>query len=233
MKTKVLLLIAICMAAFMAPHISHAQSSGGIGFFAPGLHTVRFGDLNASLPAGYPVIENQPFLTAGAGYGIISKFVIGGEGGTHHPGSFTSENLQVDLSSEYGFFSLGYVLLNRKGLLAFPLVSVGENDFAMYIHQSGQTATFPGVTSEPFQATTLRYNTKLLRFSLTGIYAIKGNVSGKGATGLMVGLTAGYQTAYKSGPWEYDNGPLTNGPDLSFNGFYVQLLLGGGGIMYR
>ena len=233
MKTKLTPLFGLLLLALLMPQLTVAQSSGGIGVFAPGIQPVRFDVLNGSLPAGYPEISGNPFATAGAGYGIISNFVIGGEGGSLHPGSFSNDDLQIELAGDYSFFSLGYVLLNRKGILAFPLVSVGEANQSVYIHQNDQTATFGGVTGEPFQATTLKYRSKMLRFSITGLYAIKGNSSGKGASGVMLGLTAGYQTSYKSGPWTYDNGSIEDGPDFSNNGFFIQLLVGGGGVVNR
>jgi hypothetical protein len=233
MKAKLLFLSASIMLLVLMHSHSFGQATGGVGFFTPGVHTIQYSKLNSFLPAGGPQITNKPFITAGAGYGIFYNFVLGGEGGTMHAGSFAKDNWQVDLSGDFGFFSLGYVVLNSKGLLMYPLVSIGSNDLKMYIHQKDQTATFGAITGEPFQATTLHYNTKMLKFSVAGLYTVEGSKSEKGSGGLMIGLEAGYQIAYKTGVWTYDNGNVSGGPDFSNNAFFIQLMIGGGGVMRK
>ncbi|MFA6128278.1 MAG: hypothetical protein WC699_13330 [Bacteroidales bacterium] len=234
MKARLLTLVIFSVLTIGISIESRGQASGGIGFFCPGIHTIQYSQLNDYLPSGYPVISNKPFVTAGSGYGIFSNFVIGGEGGTTHAGSFTnSSNQVVDLAGGFGFFSLGYVVFNNKGILAFPTVSIGSNDLEMYVHQKDLNPSFLNVVSEPFQATTIRYSTKLLKFSLAGLYTLKGNKSEKGSAGLMIGLEAGYQMAYKTGTWKYDNGDLSGGPDFCNNAFFIQLMIGGGGVMKK
>ncbi len=233
MKAKVLFLSIFSFLALIPFIPSYGQASGGLGFFTPGIHTIQFSKLNESLPAGYPVITNKPFVTAGAGFGVFSNIVLGGEGGTLHGGSFTQGNQVIDLSGEFGFFSLGYVVLNKKGILLYPMVSIGDNDLTLYIHQKDQNSTFGNITGEPFQATTLHYKSKMLKFSVAGMYALQGSKSEKGSAGLMVGLEAGYQMNYKSGTWTYDNGEVAGGPDFSSNGFFIQLMIGGGGVMRK
>ncbi len=232
MRTKFIFLAACFVVLISSSNPSYAQSSGGLGFFSPGIHTIQYSELNALMPAGYPQITNKPFVTSGTGYGIFSNIVIGGEGGTMHAGSFALDNQLVDLSGEFGFFSLGYVVLNRKGLVVFPTAGIGTNDLAMYIHQKDQNASFENVTGEPFQSTTLRYHSKMLKFSLTGLYPLQ-NRSDKGASGLMLGLQVGYQMSYKPGVWTYDNGSITDGPEFSHNAFFIQLMIGGGGLMQK
>lgn len=233
MNTKSLITCAALSLLMAMNGIAFGQASGGIGFFAPGIHTIKYSDLNSFLPAGYPQITSKPFVTAGAGYGIFSNIVIGGEGGTIHAGSFTRDYQQVDLNGDFAFFSLGYVVMNNKGLLIYPLASIGENDLTMYIHQKDQTASFETITGEPFQSTTLHYKTKMLKFSLAGLYVLNGSKSEKGSSGLMVGLEAGYQVSYKTGVWNYDNGTVTGGPDFNNNGFFIHLMIGGGGVMRK
>jgi len=233
MKAKLLFLPCCIILLVISYSHSFGQATGGIGFFTPGIHTIQYSKLNSFLPAGGPQITNKPFITAGAGYGIFSNIVIGGEGGTMHAGSFAKDNWQVDLTGDFGFFSLGYVVFLSKGLLMYPLVSIGSNDLKMYIHQKDQTASFGSITSEPFQASTLHYKSKMLKFSVAGLYTVQGSKSEKGSAGLMIGLEAGYQIAYKAGVWTYDNGDVSGGPDFSNNGFFIQLMIGGGGVMHK
>lgn len=49
----------------------------------------------------------------------------------------------------------------------------------------------------------------------------------------MVGLEAGYQMRYKPGTWTFDNGDIEDGPTFNNNGFFIQLLIGGGGVMRK
>jgi hypothetical protein len=207
----------------------YGQTSGGFGFYAPGIHTIDFSRLNSSMPAGFPEITNRPFVSAGKGYGIFSSIVIGGEGGGFHAGTFTKGNQVVELSGSIGYFSLGYVAVNRKGLLVFPTVSIGDNMVEMYIHEKDQKSSFQTVAGEPYQSVTLRRKTNMLKVSAAAIYVLKGNRSESGAGGLMVGLEAGYQVGYKTFDWTYDNGTAVGGPDHSNNAFFIQLMIGGGG----
>lgn len=234
MKAKILFLATISMLLMFPSTHSFGQASGGIGFFAPGIHTIQFSKMNSFLPDGYPVITNKPFVTAGAGYGIISNFVVGGEGGTMHAGSFKNNGNQVvDLTGDFGFFSLGYVVLNNKGLLVYPLISIGSNDLRMYIHERDLNPPFVAVVSEPYQAATLLYKTNMLKFSVSGLYTLQGSKSEKGSAGLMIGLEVGYQLSYKTGTWTYDNGEVSGGPDFNSNAFFIQLMIGGGGVMRK
>lgn len=230
MKTKLIFLLAGLLLLIAPANLLNAQVSGGLGFYKPGIHTIKFSSLNSSLPTGSPVLTNRPFVSAGAGYGIFSNFVIGGEGGTLHGGSFTRDNQVIDLSGSYGFFSLGYVLINKKGLLMYPLLSIGDNDLDLYFHQKDQTASFSTITGEPFQSVTLHYKTRMLKASVAGVYVLKGSKNDNGAGGLMIGLEAGYQISYKTGVWDYDNGAVTGGPDFNNNAFFIQLMIGGGGV---
>ncbi len=232
MNTKFLSLSAGILLIVVTQSHSFGQASGGIGFFTPGIHTIQYSKLNSSLP-GYPEITNKPFVTAGAGYGIFSNIVIGGEGGTMHAGSFSKENQQIDLTGDFGFFSLGYVMLNKKGILIFPALSAGSNDLMMYVHEKDQGASFASITGEPFQATTLHYKTKMAKVSLTGVYTFKGNKSDKGSAGFMLGFQVAYQIDYYKGSWTYDGGTVTEGPDFINNGFFIQLMIGGGGVLRR
>jgi hypothetical protein len=233
MKAKSIFFLSLLILIVFAHRESSGQASGGLGFFLPGIHTIQYTKLNNSFPAGYPEITSKPFVTGGAGYGIFSNFVLGGEGGTMHAGSFTQGNQKVELTGDYGFFSLGYVVMNKKGILVYPLVSIGDNNLDVYIHQMDQTASFTTITGEPFQSATLHYKTRMLKLSVAGLYTIQGSKSEKGSAGLMVGLEAGYQMNYKAGVWDYDNGSVTGGPVFSNNGFFIQLMIGGGGVMKK
>lgn len=233
MKARLFILYAGIILLGITTGRSFGQTSGGIGFFAPGIHTISYSKLGNSLPAGYPEIKSKPLVTAGLGYGIFWNIVLGGEGGTMHAGTFTEGNQQVDLTGDFGFFSLGYVVVNRNGFLLFPSLSIGSNDLMMYIHEKDHTATFGSITGEPFQATTLHYKTSMAKVSLTGVYPLQGNKPGKGSAGFMLGIQAGYQFGYKEGDWSYDAGTVTDGPDFNSNGFFIQLLIGGGGVFSK
>ena len=244
MKTKSLLSTSFIILLLVSGSFSfgqtsdkpakHGPASGGIGFFTPGIHTIQYSKLNNFLPYGmYQEITNKPFVTGGAGYGIVSNIVIGGEGGNMHAGSFTKSYQVMDLSGDYGFFSLGYVVMNKKGFLVYPLLSIGNNTLQMYIHQKDMNPSFAGIVGEPIQAATLHYKSKMLKFSIAGTYAVQGSKSDQGTAGFLLGFQAGYQASYKPGVWTSDNGNVSDGPDFSHNGFFIQLMIGGGGVMRK
>ena len=233
MKNKfVLSIVAGLLTGSLAISLN-AQSAGGIGFFLPGVHTLDYSALNQSLPAGYPALAKNPFVTAGGGYGMFYGVVIGGQGGTLHGGSYTRDNQQVDLEGEFGYFSLGYVVLNKKGFLLFPTASIGDNILRMHVHLKDQQASFGSVTGEPYQATTLVYRQPMLKFALTGTYVLMGSRDFGGSAGVMLGLEIGYQMPYKAGSWTYDNGIITDGPAFDTRGFFFSLAIGGGGVAKR
>jgi hypothetical protein len=233
MKAKLLSSVAGVLLLLLADNPLFGQATGGIGFFAPGIHTVNFGKLNAALPAGYPEITNKPFLTSGVGYAVFSNIMIGGEGGTMHAGTFSQGDQTVELENSFSYFSVGYMAYNKKGIMLFPAVGIGNNEMTFYIHQQGEDVSFADVVLEPFQATTLHYTDRMLKFSATGLYTLKGAKSDKGNAGLMLGLEVGYQIGYQPGKWNYDNGSINEGPDFDTRGFYFRLMIGGGGVMRK
>lgn len=227
------LFTAVMLLAGIHLHAQNGKISGGIGFFVPGVQFFAPGELNAHFPSNYPDMSFSLYTQAGSGYGIFKNFIYGFEGGGYEGGPFIKDNIQVDLTGGYSSFQLGYIVFAKGKFMAFPVIGLNWNQLDFYIHQPNQTQTFSAITMSPDEGTMLTYKATALNISMNASYFLGGKVTDGGGGGLMLGLQVGYQSPAFNGTWTYDNGAVTDGPGFDMSGFYVRLLIGGGGISYN
>jgi hypothetical protein len=84
---------------------SKAKEKGGVGYFVGGVGWILESG-NSSLV----------YSTGGGGHSITNKWIVGGEGHS----SFGPDN-----AGGYGFFNLGYLLVNTDFILLYPLLGFG------------------------------------------------------------------------------------------------------------
>lgn len=233
---KLMKLFALLTLSFILIMPTLAQSkktSGGIGFYQPGVQFFAPQGLNDYFPDSYPEMKFGLMSHSGGGYAIRKNFIYGGEWGSYKGGPFIQDDIQVDLEAETGGVKLGYVVYAKQKLMVFPMVGFIWNDLYFYIHEPDQNEAYTTVTNHPKQATTLKHSSTNLDLSLSATYMIKGEMSENGGGGLMLGLQAGYQLNGFTSKWTYDNGVLDGGPAFNLDGFYVRLIFGGGGLSFN
>ncbi|MCD6345829.1 MAG: hypothetical protein J7L96_00270, partial [Bacteroidales bacterium] len=116
---------------------------------------------------------------------------------------------------------------------AYPLIGIRNNNMEIFIHETEQSETFSNLVDQPDQSLVLKHKTTTLNVSLNAFYYVGGTMTDNGGGGFLLGLQVGYQLPAVRRVWTYDNGSISGGPDFDMSGFYVRLLIGGGGLGYK
>jgi len=236
MKRIVILTI---MAALLLPVTTSAQSGnafGGFGYYQPGLQFFMPNNLNNYFPIDYPLVDFNSYYDAGGGFAVFYNFIIGGEGGSYRGGSFVNGNRKVDLSGEFSALKMGYTVYKKRGLMIYPLLGFVRQSMTIYVHQVNQAESFNRVLENPNIASTLVLQNANLTISAAFMYEVFGAKKDNMVNGMVVGMEAGYQLpAFGSGKWTYDNGPIMSptAPVFDLPGFFLRLIIGGGGLYVK
>jgi hypothetical protein len=239
-KTK-LTLICLFVLFLIFSSISFAQekakkSGGGRGYCMMGWSMLDLDELNSRLKSkGYTEFSNSFFSIGGGGHGIINKLIIGGQGGTLIGGDETvnlnASTFKTFVIGGYGLFDVGYLVYSKKGLNVYPMLGMGGGGLTFTIREIS-TPSFEDLLENPKRKVELIYGGFLVNISLGVDYMIKFAEDEKGTGGLIVGFKAGYMLAPFTHDWKMDDNDVTGGPDVGFNGPYVKLMFGGGGMSH-
>ncbi len=210
------------------------KSGGGRGYCMMGWSTLDLDELNVRLKSkGYTEFSNNFFSIGGGGHGIINKLIIGGQGGTLIGGEETVNlnggTLKTSVIGGYGLFDVGYLVYSKKGLNVYPMLGMGGGGLTFTIKEIS-TPSFEDLLENPKRKVELIYGGFLVNVSLGVDYLIKFAEDEKGTGGLIVGFKAGYMLAPFTHDWKMDENDVTGGPDIGFNGPYVKIMFGGGGM---
>lgn len=231
---KRIFLFILIMSAVTLPALSQSTKGfGGLGFYYPGYQGIMPKSISTILPDTYPDAGFGPIMQSGGGYVVFYNILFGAEGGDYTGGTFTKDGRQLDLSGEFGGFKLGYIVYHKEAWMVYPFAMYGTSNMDLFIHQTPDEQTFNDILANPSLSTHLSYETSVLSLGAGFTYAVLGSRNNEFSSGFMVGLEAGYQLPVSKGAWTYDNGKVLDGPEMSFQGFFIRLAIGGGGISYR
>lgn len=224
--------LIFCFSLLVAQENSY--KGGGAGYFAAGIAMIDMENLNAKLTAkGYPEFKDNFITMGGAGHSFMNKLVIGGEGyGLTQNGTTVSlmgTTYKSQIGVGYGFFDIGYLLYSTKRMNIFPMLGIGGGGVTMDIVETGSVG-FDDVLSAPKRNVSLEKAAFLLNFSLNAEYFIAFEENKDGMGGLLLGVQMGYTFAPYTSDWKIDEYDVTGGPDFKFNGPYVRVMFGGGGM---
>jgi len=210
---------------------SFAQSInryGGMGFFSFGLTDLQQSGLNSQLiTTGYTGLQSNQLSFGGEGFGIINNFLVGGRGGGMGKQQFSSGTSTGTITNSYGSFLVGYTFSLGERILFYPLAGFGGIDSEITLENPATTNSMTTAFGNPNQITVIEAEVPVLDFSVNFVLPVFGDVAGGG--GPMLGLSAGYLFSPAAGNYRMNGRDLTNTPTGQINGFYVRLLLGGGG----
>jgi hypothetical protein len=233
MKKIIVTLAAIAMIAGTGFSQKY-QGFGGLGFYYPGVQFIMPASLGDILPAAsYPETGFGPITHAGGGYVVMRNFLFGAEGGEYTGGKFTMSGRQVDLAGDFGGFKLGYIALRDNNWFAYPFAYYGGSTMEIYIHGTDEEGSFNTILSEPALSSRLICESSVVSVGAGFVYSVVGAKDKNVSSGFMVGLEAGYQIPVSKSEWTYDNGRIIDGPPMDFQGFFVRLAIGGGGIGFK
>lgn len=204
--------------------------SGGSGYFMPGVAFLDISNLNSSLESkGYPKFPSSFTSFGGAGQAFISNFIIGGEGHGLIGKEQTNDKITMNLSAGYGLFNVGYVLYSSGGFLIYPLFGLGGSGVSLTLTDR-YIPKFDDVLDSLKGHVELSTGSFLLHFAIGTEYLISFDKGEKSRGGIVIGLRAGVLYTPVAGDWTMDDYKVIGGPETGVTGFYVRLIIGGGGI---
>ena len=178
--------------------------SGGFGYGAYQIGKMDFSSMNAELVANnYPTLDESFFSFGGGGFSKTGNLLIGGEGyGTYNNPNKLGTN-EISSTLGYGFFNVGYLLVDVGNLKVYPLVGVGGYGMSIKLKNGEATASYS--------------SSGLLFQGGIGLDYLLGG------SGFLIGARAGYL----SSPNKSKYGSLFN-EEKSFSGTYASIVIGGG-----
>jgi hypothetical protein len=226
MKARTLLLMAGLALAVTTNAFSQNEGNetfGGAGYFGFRINNYNLSGINSSLQSNnIPTLNEAFFGYGGGGLAYIGRLVIGGEGYGFQTPEKNNGAYRSNFSGGIGFFDVGYVVLNNRRCLLYPIVGFGGGTYTINIYDPANT-DFTTLLSNPRRGTQLRTEQFILDLGLqTNLFIFNTKF-------FSVGLKGGYQLAPVKTNWNDANGTLANGPEFDANALYGQINLTFGG----
>jgi len=202
---------------------------GGMGYFMIGWQGVNLDGFNDHLVNnGYPELNNNMITIGGGGHSIIGRFIIGGEGHGIFSSEASNKDYKSSLGGGYGWVNLGYVAYAKSGFILYPILGVGGGGMTYNLSEQQKSLSFQDIMDDPNLGTELSTGGFILNFSAGIDYVFNMDEGENNYGGLMLGLRAGYLYCTSS-QWQYRDQNIVDPPEQPLRGFYVKLLIGGGG----
>jgi hypothetical protein len=196
--------------------------SGGYGYFTPGFGMQDLGALNTF--TGTNAFEGNGITLGGGGVLMIRSIMLGGEGGSYLSRKATVGNRDMNFESGWGKFTLGYVVVGRKGLLIYPKVGIGGSKQTLTLQKTNAVADMDTVLAGNYVGTTMQKNGLLMSFG-AGIDWMPGFDETAGS-GFVIGLDFGYNLGLSERAWQAFGRNLSGGPSILPTGIYANLHIG-------
>ena len=234
MKAPLLSLLT-SLALWLSP-LAQAQPSfnpevfqGVRGWYTPGFTLLDSASFNAATTdAGYGNLS-PVFISQGGGAHVILDRIILGAAFQNSSGFRTvnAKGEALAVQGGHGLFQLGYLLVNSGPFSLYPVLGIGSGSTS--IRATGALNTLFGLSRteaiEQIDSTQV-----LLDLGLGADYMIDFNGDTTQASGLLVGLRAGYLWVASPPQWESGRQIISGSrlPQLNQQGLYLQLTLGAG-----
>jgi len=213
--------------------LAQEKLHGGSGGFYLGGKQYNTNSYNYYLADGVDGLQNNLVTIGGGGYTILNNWMLGGygfyRGGERKDVSYFSptggQDITYSLNGGGGYLTLGYVVFHTDRLIVFPQAGLGLESL--------------GLSKTLNEDVTFRAND-----NLSAEYSWSSPMLDLGAgidlfptkKGLKIGLRAGYNLSLQNNnDWRHAGGELISSdlPENDLDGFYINLIVGGGGIGTR
>ncbi|PNR95677.1 hypothetical protein [Petrotoga olearia] len=224
-------LIILLVGLVFSQEIKNGQY-GGLGGGDIGAQWLDVEELNAELKAaGLPELNDVALANGGGGYGIMGKFIIGGEGYSIS----TKEKSGVDtvqLNIGYGTFNLGYLILSKQAFRMYALGGIGGGGISLKISQNPESTNFDDNFST-FNENTFSTGFPIFKVGINADYILSFS-DDEAAGGLALGLAAGYTYAPVGlvSDWKLSDSTIEGVPNFGPTGPYISFRIGGGGLAF-
>lgn len=127
------------------------------------------------------------------------------------------------LSGMLGCYNIGYLLYTHRNINVFPLLGIGFGGMKMTLNER-EKRSFSDILEHPRESETDTGMMFLLNLALgvDRLFVMKSGTNSE--KGLGAGIRLGYRYCFYNQDWP----DVTDSPEISFNGPYVSLTLGGG-----
>jgi len=205
---------------------------GGLGGGDFGAQWLDVKELNTQLKAvGFPELKDVSLVNGGGGYGVIGRFIIGGEGYGLINSEKSGENM-VELSIGYGTFNLGYLILSNQAFRMYALGGIGGGETSLKIFKDPDSTDFESIFVD-FNENTIYTQFPVFKVGINADYILSFS-NNDAAGGLAIGLAAGYIYAPMGwvSDWKLSDRTITEVPNFGPTGPYITFRIGGGGFAF-
>lgn len=201
----------------------------GFGFLFLGAEEISAGDIsNRFIAAEYTEPAERFFTIGGGGLFFTNRLIIGGEGSAiiKRSTSGPDDSISLSRSGSYGFLSLGYTLIDKPTLRAYPLLGIGAG-LSEFSVSNERDVNFDELLAEPGSLTRLSQAHFLLNASI-GLDLPVGASSISGRNKLILGVRLGYTLSLANSSWKDESRSINDSPDGDMSGPFIKLLIGTG-----
>lgn len=190
-----------------------------------GWQTADLEGLNDLLESrGIPAFQ-EDFVTLGFGFNVwLGRWLVGAEGHWLLERKRSTVDFERKLAGNFGFLDAGYALQIGK-LQIYPIVGIGGGSMKLETVERA-TPSFSEVIDEPRRSSELSQLYLLGQGALRADYPIQLSQRDATASGISVGIQAGYNVAFGHWDWELGGEETSGGPAIGVEGGYIRLAVG-------
>jgi len=220
------ILLTVASAQTEPSDKSPKKINGGFAHLNFSGEQLNLANLNSLLSFNnYGAISSTNFSFGGSGAYVINNFIAGGGGAWLTNSKTGNSSNSLDLKGGYGYFNFGYVVRSNKHSLLYPTVGIGGGGYTILVNKNNQQNDFSQQLKSPSGMISLDAGGWMTTIQLTYQYYL----SKKTLEGFCIGIKAGYKYSPYNWSTKMNNTTLANSPKINMNGFYLTIILGGGG----
>lgn len=228
MMKKLFIIVFVLSTGAIFSQESSNRSGGGGGFMI-GYGYMDLSPLKEFLPSKYPDPSANHMLIGGMGLGYSGRMIFGGSGYAVNGSEIINDSLRVSFGGGFGFFNIGYMLVDKRQVKLYPLLGLGGGSFGLGITRTNNI-NVEEIQKDPDHELNVGKGGFTAEFSLNlNLIPSAHSSSENGSGGFMAGLQIGYTFSIPDNKWSYTGGDVIGGPTFGVNMFFARLVLGGFG----
>ncbi|ABX30882.1 conserved hypothetical protein [Petrotoga mobilis SJ95] len=224
-------LIILLIGLVFSQEVKNGQY-GGLGGGDIGAQWLDVKELNTQLTAaGLPELKDVALANGGGGYGVMGRFLIGGEGyGISTNEKESGKTVQLDIG--YGTFNIGYLIFSKQAFRIYALGGIGGGGIELKISQDPASSDFDSNLST-FNQNTFYTEFPIFKVGINADYILSFS-DDEAAGGLAIGLAVGYTYAPVGliSDWQLSERTIGSVPNFGPTGPYITFRIGGGGLAF-
>ena len=215
-------MLGAMMLIIVLSSVAFASGSNGL-YFLLGTTMPQLDELNGRLADyNYTELSNR-LVSYGVGFhGTIKKhLLLGFEWSTMSGKEVKSSDgtIKENLCASVWFVDIGYTIVSVANFSIYPFLGVGKGDMTLTLSEINNLS-FDEILEGPTGITRLSTGGFLVNPSIGIDYSLGGN--------FLIGLRGGYTFDPFVGNWKIEDSKISDGPETSLIGPYINIMLGFG-----